>query len=369
VEALRIVQVAHAYPPYQGGLSHVVDMLSRNLVEQGHEVEVVTLDPSFKLERSEEVGGVHVRRFPCLAPSNMYFMPSMEVVRYLRSVEADVLHAHNLGALLVPLCWLAVGSRREGTAFVLSPHHHAAGSRWHARMLWRPYRPIARRVVESADVVHCVSDFEAQLVRDEFGVEPVVVPNGVASDVFEYHWSPPEEELVLTYAGRLERYKRVRVLVEAAALLREGGHDVTIRIIGEGPERSNLLRASRQVDVEVEYHSFLPRPDYLGLLSKSSCFVNPSRFEAFSMVVAEALAMGLPVVASRPWGRIFGNLPNVVVVDGGSPGEVADAISKVAGIHFEGGSSIPSWHDVAQRLVREVYIPSRSGGETPREGI
>lgn len=358
METLKIVQVTHAFPPYVGGLSHISEMISRNLVRQGHAVEVVTLDPSGKLNRFEDFEGVHVRRFSCLAPSNSYFLPSPSSISYLKSVKADIVHAHNIGALLVPSCWLAIRSRLRKISFVLSPHHHAAGSAWHTRMLWRPYGPLATHMVRSADVVHCVSEFEASLVREDFGVEPIVVPNGVADDVFAYSWSPPQDGLVLTYAGRVERYKRVQVLVEAASILLKQGCDVTLRIIGDGLELSNILSSSRQLGVKVEHHHFLPRPDYLKLLSNSSCFVNLSRYEAFSIVVAEAVAMGLPVIASLPWGETFRRFCNVLLIDGGSPSGVAEAVSKAASMHFEGNGSVPSWDDVTRKLVQEVYIPS-----------
>jgi len=358
LETLKIVQVAHTFPPDITGLSHVSEMISKSLVRQGHAVEVVTLDPSGKLDRFEDYEGVHVRRFSCFAPSNSYFLPSPSSISYLKSVEADVVHAHNIGALLVPSCWWAIRSRLERISFVLSPHHHAAGSAWHARMLWRPYRPLATRVVRSADVVHCVSEFEAGLVMEDFRVEPIVIPNGVADDVFAYSWSPPEDGLVLTYAGRVEKFKRVQVLVEVAAILLKQGCDVTLRIIGDGLELPNILSSSRQLGVNIEHYPFLPRRDYLKLLSTSSCFANLSKYEAFSIVVAEAAAMGLPVVASLPWGETFRRFCNVLLVDGGSPSEVAEAVSKATSMHFEGKSSVLSWDDVTRKLVQEVYIPS-----------
>lgn len=358
METLKIVQVAHAFPPYVGGLSHVVEMISKDLVRQGHEVEVVTLDPSGRLKRSEGYEGVNVKRFSCLAPSNSYFMPSPKVIPYLESIDVDVVHAHNIGAVLVPACWLAVRSKLAKIAFVLSPHHHAAGSSWHTRMLWKPYMPMAKHVVCSVHAVHCVSVFEAKLVRDDFGVESIVVPNGVANDVFSYRWSPPEEGLILTYAGRLEKYKRVNVLVESASVLLKQGYVVTLRIIGDGPEFPNISRLSSKLGLDVQHYHFLPRSDYLQLLSSGSCFVNLSRYEAFSIVVAEAIAMGLPVIASLPWGETFRCHNNVSLIDSDSPGNVAEAISKAVTMHSEGNAPVLSWHDVTQKLVNEVYIPS-----------
>ena len=84
------MQLSHTFPPYVGGLSHVVEMISRELAKVGHEVEVVTLDPSGRLEREEEYDGVRVRRFPCIAPHDTYFLPLPGAVRYLDSIDGDI---------------------------------------------------------------------------------------------------------------------------------------------------------------------------------------------------------------------------------------------------------------------------------------
>jgi len=358
METLKIIQVTHAYPPYAGGLAHVAEMLSKNLVQQGHEVEVVTLDPSLKLRRFEEDAGVYVRRFPCLAPSNSYFLPSPKVTSYLRDVKTDVVHAHNIGALLVPFCWLATRIRLKEIAFVLSPHHHSAGSTWHTEMFWTPYKPVARQIVRSAHAVHCVSECEAELVKDEFEVKPVTVQNGVDDDVFSFHWNSHKDELILTYAGRVEKYKRVNLLVAAAAALIRKGHAVTLRIIGNGRELSRILELSKLSGVKVEHHDFLHRRAYLEFLSTSSCFVNLSLYESFSIVVAEATCIGLPVIASLPWGKTFRSFPNVLLIDESSPSKVAEAILKATSMRPKENNFVHTWREVAQKIMREVYVPS-----------
>jgi glycosyltransferase involved in cell wall biosynthesis len=315
METLRIVQVTHSFPPYYGGLSYVSEMISRNLVKEGHEVEVVTLDVDGNLPPHEVIGGVCVNRFRGYAPSNAYFMPSRGAFRHLQSLKGDVIHAHNIGALLAPACWIAVRDRLGTTAFVLTPHHHTAGSHWHTRLLWRPYWPVARRVVRAADSVHCVSHFESKLVGHDFSVDSVVIPNGVSDDVLLHRWRPPKN-LVLTYSGRLERYKRVDRLIQAARLMSSRGDQVSVRIIGDGPDLRRLMSLAHSLGVTLERHPFLAREEYLEMLATSSCFVNLSEYEAFSIVVAEALAIGVPVVAALPWGETFSGFDGVRLVNG-----------------------------------------------------
>jgi glycosyltransferase involved in cell wall biosynthesis len=357
METLRIVQVTHSFPPYFGGLSYVTDMISRYLVKEGHEVEVVTLDVDGNLPSHEVVDGICVNRFPGYAPSNAYFMPSRSAFRYLQSLKGDVIHAHNIGALFAPACWIAIRDRLGAAAFVLTPHHHTAGSQWHTRLLWRPYWPVARLVVRAADTVHCVSHFESKVVSHDFSVDSVVIPNGVSDDVLSHRWSPPRD-LILTYAGRLERYKRVDRLIQAARLMSSRGNRVSVRVIGDGPDLRRLVSLAHSMDVTLERHPFLEREEYLEMLATSSCFVNLSKYEAFSIVVAEALAIGVPVVAALPWGETFRGFGGVRLVDADSTLDVANAAQALASGGHEIGERIPSWQEVVRRLISEAYRPA-----------
>lgn len=352
------MQVIHAFPPFPGGTSHVVEMLSSNLVALGHDVEVVTLDTRGGLKKLDCLEGARVRRFRGFAPKNCYFFPFPDVISYLKSVKADIVHAHSLNALLVPACWFAVRKRMKSTSFVLSPHHHPAGSAWHTKIFWKPYKPLARKVVRSASRVHCVSKYEARLVWEQFGSDSVVIQNGVAEDTFRYKWNPPTDETVLTYAGRLERYKRVHVLIEAASILLRQKRKVAVRIIGNGPELPHLVELSNQLGVKVQHFNFLKRPEYLRLLSTSSFFVNPSQYEAFSIVVAEAKTIGVPVVASLPWGETFKGFADVSLIDGNSPNQIADTILRKVTPKPKGVRLFLTWNEVARELVQKVYLPS-----------
>ncbi|MDG6994640.1 MAG: glycosyltransferase family 4 protein [Nitrososphaerota archaeon] len=359
MERLKIVQVSHTFPPYVTGLGHVVEMLSLNLSRLGHEVEVVTLDPSYRLKSQEYYKGIRVTRFPCIAPHyNSYFLPSPKVVEYLSSLKADIVHVHNVGALLVPASWIAVGRGNRDSAFIVSPHHHEQGSLWHTRLMWRLYKPLAKKVLESADSVHCVSEFEAKVVRKDFGVDPVVVQNGVADDVLKFRWNPPKDRLVLTYAGRLERYKRVGKLLEVSSILSEKGYSNTVRVVGKGPELPNIVSTANRLNVNLENYPFLPREEYLEMLSTSSYFLNLSMYEAFSLTTAEALGIGVPSVVSVPWGETFQDFANVSIVNGDNSRLVVNSILGSVNSISHSKLHVGPWSEISARLVESVYRPT-----------
>ena len=364
---MRVVIVAHAFPPYKGGLSYVVENLSLNLARMGFEVEVLTLDVTGGLPRYEEYGGVHVRRFRGYAPDNCYFIPSTEFVRYLKRVEADVVHVHNIGSALTPIAIYSVSKGTGRPKVVVSPHHHESGSRWHTKIAWLFYKPIARGSLRRADVVHAVSRYEASLIKKDFGLEAVVVPNGVSEDVFKYRWSPPKDRIVLTYAGRVERYKRVDLVLGVAVELAKSNLDVTVRVIGEGADLQRVIRLAKSAGVSLEAPGFLPREEYLEALSRSTVLVNLSDYEAYSIVTAEALAMGVPAVIAEPWGRTFEGISGAYVVNKYRVREVAETVAKVYSrvgdptysTHSSRSSvseGILPWYRVVEQVVQKLYL-------------
>lgn len=132
------------------------------------------------------------------------------------------------------------------------------------------------------------------------GTQLTVAPNGVDLDAIRA--SPPAPQRSdLVVVGRLLEHKRVDMLVDAIALLRAAGSDVTLRVIGDGPERARLQRQVAAAGVQdlVELRTDVGRQDELYSLVKAArVFVFPSAREGFGIAVLEALACGLPVVAT-----------------------------------------------------------------------
>lgn len=155
-----------------------------------------------------------------------------------------------------------------------------------------------------ADRIICVSDALAENLRRKFNVQSIVINNMVNDKFFK---SPRinrhDTNFRFIGVGALRKNKRFDLLVEAFALCHfpEG---VYLDIIGEGEERQLIESKIRQYGL-VEHVNLLgvKTPEEVSdLLSKSDCFVLSSRLETFSIVVIEALAKGLPVIATRSGG-------------------------------------------------------------------
>jgi len=195
--------------------------------------------------------------------------------------------------------------------------------------LTRPLRAAARFAYERADLVLPASDalrrgIESHGIHARFEV----VPNVVDTSLF----SPDSQERNgrLLTVGLLYQAKGYEYLLEALALLRRDGRDVELDIVGDGPQRAAYTRLADELglDGHVVFHGLVPKPEVARRMRESSLFVLTSRYDNNPCVLIEAMASGLPTVATA-----VGGIPEVVDESSGvlarprDPRSIADAIS------------------------------------------
>ncbi|CAN5240050.1 glycosyltransferase family 4 protein [soil metagenome] len=101
----------------------------------------------------------------------------------------------------------------------------------------------------------------------------------------------------IMYTGRLLTHKNVDLMIEAVSLLKKQGQHITCIIVGDGPEKENLINLAKKRGVaeHVVFYDFFPaHEDVLGLMKSSKVFVFPSEREGFGLVALEANACGIP---------------------------------------------------------------------------
>jgi glycosyltransferase involved in cell wall biosynthesis len=137
-----------------------------------------------------------------------------------------------------------------------------------------------------------------------------VVPNGVDLQGFGAGRNKKRlENFRLLFVGRLNPVKGVEYLIDAMAGIKKKGTDVELTIAGDGPERKRLENLSKRLNVynHVRFLGMVDRLKIASLMSESDIFVLPSISEGFPLVVLEAMACGLPIIATK-----VGGLPEVI---------------------------------------------------------
>jgi len=166
-----------------------------------------------------------------------------------------------------------------------------------------------------------------------FAKQPVrLTPNGLAPHWFDQQDVERVPGRVLAVNNGFSPWKNVGALLQAWPIVRHSHPDAELHLAGSGYEQGGAAqswaRSSDLVLDGVKFTGTIPRRDLPSAFQSSSLFVHPSREEAFSMVVLEAMASRTPVVA----GANAGAVPWLLRDGGGALVDVADALSLASGI-------------------------------------
>jgi glycosyltransferase involved in cell wall biosynthesis len=161
-----------------------------------------------------------------------------------------------------------------------------------------------------------------------------IIPNMIREDMF----LPPQKSrqsdpFVFFWAGRFEHVKGIDVLLEAVKLLKQKvGTAFRLRLAGKGSLRAELEEQSEKLGLagEVKFLGRISREEMQREMQGSNCFVLPTRYEAFGAVLIEAMASGLPVIATRSGGPdTIVTKENGLLIDPGSAAQLAEAMEQI----------------------------------------
>jgi glycosyltransferase involved in cell wall biosynthesis len=356
---VRIGVVTGAYHPDVGGVETHARRLCAALVAAGDEVEVLT---QHAVGTDETIDGVLVRRFPLTVAAQNYRF-STALWKYLRGHAGhyDVLHAHSYHALAALPAALT-----NTTPLVFTPHYHGTGHSRLRRALHPIYRPVGRRIIARSNRLIAVTHAERELLVRHFPEAAdriVVIPNGTdpAKHVAWLGEVSDESCRSILCVGRLERYKRVDRVIRAMTHLSD---EHRLDVVGAGPARDELEQLARRLglgDDRVRFHGRLPEDAFAARMTVAVAAVSASAHEAFGMAVADALAAGLPTVASfipahRELAVMAGSGVPLWLVNPDDEAALADALRIAASAERIdlGRHPLPTWSDVVLE-TREVY--------------
>ena len=348
---LRILMLSWEYPPrIVGGISRVLEGLSRTLTELGHEVHVITCEmPGSPLEENDRGVFVHRVRIETPTPSfhtwvmmmNHYF--AKRAGRLERETgKFDIVHVHDwlvlpagaefktfTGATLVSTLHSLEFKRSSG---INTPESQMVNSlEW-----WITY--------ESAIVIVCSTAMRND-TRTQFHVPDDkirVIPIGIESNKFdgiqvnkylvrERYGVKPGEKIVL-FIGRLTHQKGCEYLIRSIAYVSRY-FEVKLLIVGDGYQRTELeqIALDSGTSDKVRFIGYLRDSELNELLLSSDVMVVPSIYEPFGVVALEAMAAGLPIVASNVDGlaEIIKHEENGILVFPKDSSSIAWGISRI----------------------------------------
>lgn len=291
---------------------------AESLVDLGHEVYILYVDiirfndvnrmintPKWI---SDEKNGIKIFRkkvvkFPKVNEYFVYKAVEKGIEQlYLRNIlgkiDIDVIHAHSF-------VWGGCAATYLGKKYnipVVVTEHYTGYSR---KIFNKIEIGILKSRMYQADKIIAVSE---GLKKDMIPYlkerkEIKIIPNMVDNDLFRFNRNTQTDSLTFTFITvcYLMHKKGIDILLKAFSQAFENTDNVKLIIAGDGEEKSNLISLAESLNLQdkVNFIGGVDRKTVSKLMQKSNCFVLPSRFETFGVVYIEALAVGLPVIATN----------------------------------------------------------------------
>jgi D-inositol-3-phosphate glycosyltransferase len=306
-------------PPDRGGISAFMQTLMASDLRRHHRLDLLNL------YREEMLQGGRFTR------ANVGRTIADARRLWTAAAAVDIVH---INTALVPFATvlrtslLALTARARGARVIVHAH-----SGWIDRWLTTPLRRLlVRLLLAPADRVVTVSESSRRFLARALGESRVLlVDNGIDPTHYEPA-APSHHPATILFAGVLSPRKGLIDLIEASKLLQERGLTHRLLIAGgppeEGPQAEAQARQAAGDGSTIEFLGTLPHESMARLYRGVDVFCLPSWWEAMPLTILEAMASGLPVVAST-----VGDIPRAVddsvtgrLVEAQQPALLADAL-------------------------------------------
>jgi glycosyltransferase involved in cell wall biosynthesis len=306
-ERLRVVMVISQFYPVLGGAEVQAQRLAGALLKRGIDVSVLTRQAR-GLPSYERIEGIPVcraiRTIPIPLLWGFVYMVSTFLYLYKRRNEYAIIHCHILQefqSIISLLLKLLFGKKvvvKMSSSGVTSDIKLV-----HRKVYGRLFLLCARYV----DAIIAVCKESSRELRAEGFPEDrlVEIPNGVDTNTFTHcrDCRGAREERKITFIGRLDGYKGVAYLLQGFKTVLSHIEQVRLVIVGTGPDETHLKYLTGELKLQGKVDFRGQQENIPAILSGTDVFVLPSLSEGMSNVLLEAMACGLPIVATAVGGN------------------------------------------------------------------
>lgn len=285
-----------------GGVQEVVRALCTGLNQNGHYAKIITPQPkdteNADLSDVIFIGGAADIYSPMHTVAQVSASASGDYIDEVLEFEKfDVLHFHEP--------WIPMLSRQ-----ILTHSRSVNVATFHAKIpetimsqsLMKAVTPYLKSVLKYVDDITAVSEAAAEYIGTLTDQPITIIPNGINLNTYKFRaedQSKPKK--MILYIGRLERRKGVKYLLKAYYYLVTQRDDVELVVAGDGPDRLKLEAMAADLQLpNVSFLGYVSEAEKQTLLATADVFCSPAIFgESFGIVLLEAIASGVPVVAGN----------------------------------------------------------------------
>lgn len=349
---MRIAYLTQSYPPMISGAAIAVERLAQGMAEHGHQVLVIAASEKASSYQSVD-GNLTVLRLkstynPFRVGQRFLLYPRSAVMNALQNFQPDIIHTHE-----PLLCWVGFEYAEQNNIPTTLTVHMLP---WLAKALV-PNIIGMQKFVEKAGWMYLkllsskatslitTTKIASQVVGSELGVWTETIPNGIDTHLFRPRPKPnhetatrtrlnlPPDVPIILHVGRLDLEKNVDRIIRASApvIQQTNAH---LLIVGDGRERSTLMKLAHMLGIASRIHfpGYISLKDGLPDIYRSATvFVMTSEVESQGLVLLEAAASGLPLVAldTTTISEIVHDQVNGYLVKVGDISALSTAISKI----------------------------------------
>lgn len=324
--------ISTPFPPEEG-IGYYVYNLSKKMIEKGHKVTVITKG-KLKIEKIN-FDGICVFKVPFipLYPFHIsiygYFINKM-----LKKIENnfDIIHIHTP---LSPVIKTSLPIVSTVHTSVIEDARHIEIVDIKSLLVKKIFtklvsKPLLFNLINRSCAVTTVSNSVASELKIYFGFSnAIVVGNGVDEKIFKPINNKNKRKYIL-YVGRLSYRKGLFDLLKCAKIICER-YNINFFLIGKGELKRKLKDKINKEGLQskVLFLGYVSRKELVHLYQNATVFVIPSHYEGLPTVILEAMACGLPVVATEIGANkdVINNCKNGLLIPTKSPEKMAEAIS------------------------------------------
>lgn len=317
---MRVLLTSGIYPPDIGGPATFIPKLAQQLEDQNHQVVIVTLgeEDSIQIQQNLKVRIINRNQNVLLRMLRTFLAVSWELFKSDAIFSNGLFVESALGLMLFP-------KKNSVVKIVGDPVWERSRNKGLTTLKFEEFtlrklsinQAIQRHIYSLSwkKFKHSTSPSKelCEFVDSNTGDKKCIhIPNGV--DIGNYRNSKSDFDLITVC--RLVTWKNISTVIEAASAL-----DLKVAIVGDGPERTKLVKLSRNINANVDFLGEVSSEHVKDYLLRSRLFVQISDYEGLSFSLLEAMSCGVvPIVSNTPG--------NLAVITDGNNGKVVQLENK-----------------------------------------
>ncbi len=306
---MKILQVAPYFSPFIGGQEKYIHNLSKYLVKNGHEVDLITSNYPLTTEY-EKIDGINIRRTkvlmkPLRNPISYGFLKINKIVD-----NYDIVHIHNEYSF--PSMTTTYFKNKKNFPLILTNHITQLNFENHLKNSFGNIynKTVGKAIRNRCDAIITLSKSHKELqisISPKIADKIKIIPNAIDLEHLKELDNAIDKNyengsFKLLYVGQLLKRKGIQWLIKAVSILKENGNKIKLDIVGDGEDKNYFKKMVTDLKMEdiIEFKGNIhDEYELVSLYKNSDVLVLPSLSEGLPTVILEALYFGLPVIASN----------------------------------------------------------------------